>query len=776
MFEELSECSTCPLRLSKQKLGMVPGEGVGKSPYEAVWIGTAPAKTELKTKHVMSGPSGELGRSLGTKEGYENYFITNILSCFYPENATETHIKKASACCRPRLEAELKYLKPKLILALGNVPVKAMLGWSKSVMSLEGQVFETEFGTVMPIRQPASVLYRTDEYPDLRDAYRSGKRFLDGNFRLAADPETIIATEETLPGIMEFIGRHRYAVIDLETTTKGFYPYGMDPDKIRCIAMAVDEQTGYIIPAYLMHHKSVHEVIDTIQGIYHNSHFDCGFLIQEGFHPKVYYDTLLAHNLLDERAYAHGLKLLASKFLGAPPWEEELVAYLPNKKTSYDNIPDSVLYPYAAKDVVYTLQLAKIFLKKVASTGQGIYAQLLNPCVNMFNQVRHRGIRIDVQRLMNLDEDIAEVERETLESLHQEVGFPLSPTSPPEVMTYLYDTMGLPIIPQYGRTSNKKALKYYEDIEAVRLIIAAREALKLRSTYVKGTAKFVDASFRIHPFTKLWGAVTGRISTEDPSIMNVSKKGGIKSIYIPEPGHFLLDVDFKGIETRCYAAIMKDKHLIQMIKDGDSGATLDIHDTVAFEASERTGRVVTRGSAKTGVFGRMYKRGFKSMMYGFQMEEEDTRALLQIIDNMFPSLQEYNSITENQILSKGELVSWFGRRRRFNVVTEMNKEECFRQGVNFKVQTMASDINLFCMLLMSDMQEETGAVPLFPVHDNIVFDIVDPRMGPQIVDMMERRATELVKDLIPFKVKAQIGRNWGNLVDLDDYLSGKVVI
>ena len=126
--------------------------------------------------------------------------------------------------------------------------------------------------------------------------------------------------------------------------------------------------------------------------------------MQEGFSPIIAYDTMLAHFLIDERQFAHGLKVLAAKYLGAPDWEEALKVYLPNKKASYDNIPDHILYPYAARDVCYTYQLKKIFEESISERGNGTFAKLLMPCTNMFNDLRHQGVKVDINEIMSLDD------------------------------------------------------------------------------------------------------------------------------------------------------------------------------------------------------------------------------------------------------------------------------------------------------------------------------------------------------------------------------------
>jgi len=766
MFEELAKCSECPLRKSKEKLGCVPGEGVGEEPYDAMWVGISPALTELKKKRPMIGSSGMLGRRVGERVGYKNYFITNSFGCYYPETATELHLKKAAECCKPRLLAEIEYFHPKLIVTLGDFPTHNLVGTEKNILSLEGHVIETEYGSILPVRQPAAVLYRQDEYPDFKWAMETGIRYLKGETKTVGEPETVIVDEGNIADVLERISQCPNPYVDLETTRNGFFPYGWAPDSIRSIGIAIDDKTGYIFPERITHHKGLKEIIDSTPTDYHNAHFDCGFLMQAGFEPKVRYDSLLAHYMLDERNFAHGLKLLARKYLNVPDWEQDLKYYLPNKKASYDLVPDEVLYPYQARDVVYGRALVNVLEAQVPATGKGVYQQLLIPCLNMFNEIRHQGIRIDISQLMNLDEKLEQDENELLKDLEMEVGYPLNPNSNPEVCHYLYDVLELPVSKQYGRSTTKNYLRNFQDIDAVRLIMETRQARKQKGTYVRGLAKFVDQDWRIHPFTKLWGAETGRISTEDPSIMNVSKKGGIKLIYLPEIGEWFAICDFKGMELVLYAIITRDKQLVYNITNG-----IDTHAVVSTTATQLLGRLVPRGETKTGVFGRMYGRGRDAMKRGFRMGDEETDKVIKLIDGMFPSLPQYNKWIKHQIHEKGELTSIFGRKKRIGVITDQNRNELYRQAANMIVSSPASDVNLFVMLHMWNKRKETGAKPLFPVHDSVSFSIQDPGMLPQIKEEMEKYAGDLTGNVVPFTVEIDVGRSWGEVKPMKEFLS-----
>ena len=79
-------------------------------------------------------------------------------------------------------------------------------------------------------------------------------------------------------------------------------------------------------------------------------------------------------------------------------WEAEARQFLPNKKSSYDLVPDENLYEYAAYDGICTYALGDIYEEKMKD--KKIYWDLIMPCANMFTEIRHRGVPVDVDYLM----------------------------------------------------------------------------------------------------------------------------------------------------------------------------------------------------------------------------------------------------------------------------------------------------------------------------------------------------------------------------------------
>ena len=744
---------------------------------KVAFVGMAPAKNEEKQGRPFVGWAGQVFRKTATQMDFSSFYIANCLLCAIPEDTSEKDQRTAVRCCSPRLVAELQKIETlELIIAFGNMPLHLLTGEEYLITKVAGRVLPSDpklkLPSILPVLHPASLKHRPEEFMDYLQAMQQGKRYLGGVYQQCVIPKTVLVdTDEKMGELCRLLEKAKTVVVDLETTRKGFFPYGREPDGIRCMALAVGPDKGYIVPGesseYFEPHPNLctdprlHKVLPKCDLIMHNCTFDASFLMAAGFKTKIYFDTMLAHCMKDERVdrKIHGLKILASKLLGAPDWEEGIKQFLPHKKSSYDLIPDEFLYKYATSDVAYTYQLYD-----GADLREGlpkIYWDLIIPAANMFTEIRHKGIQIDVDVLMEM-ENIMDTELRKIEAeLYDKAGYYFNVDSPADVVELFYDRLKLPEIPRYGRSMSKKVRENYKGIEEVDLVDEFKSLSKLRGTYVLGMANFLDRNFRIHPLTNLNGAVTGRISTEDPSVMNISKRGGIKKLYCPDKGHVIVDGDNKGMELRCYAVIANDQFLKELLNESLTDSSKDPHNVAMHKLREVTKREITRGGAKTGVFGRMYGRGVESFIAGYRIDRKGAYLIMKIIDELFPSMPTYRQGIRELIHSQGYLKSYFERRRRFGLIMDENKNEFYRQGYNFPVQSMASDVNLFGMLYLWSIKEKLGIYPLFPVHDSIVMDVTDPGVLPEVMKVWEDYSNELVHGGVQFKVEMKVGKNWG---------------
>ena len=101
-------------------------------PADLMIVGEAPGKTEVKVGKCFVGPSGRLLdqtlKSFGINRS--EVAVTNSLCCYIPDylyNKKAEYVKDPVTFCRGRLLDEIAAVKPKAIIAMGNVAMHALL-------------------------------------------------------------------------------------------------------------------------------------------------------------------------------------------------------------------------------------------------------------------------------------------------------------------------------------------------------------------------------------------------------------------------------------------------------------------------------------------------------------------------------------------------------------------------------------------------------------------------------------------------------------------------
>lgn len=132
--------------------------GVGNPEADLVVVGEAPGEQEDLRGEPFVGPAGQLLDKMLAAIGFarDDVYICNTLKCRPTNNRNPAPDELAN--CRPFLDAQLQLLRPRLLLALGLVAGKALLGRDATLSSLRGKEF-TYAG--LPLRisyHPAALL------------------------------------------------------------------------------------------------------------------------------------------------------------------------------------------------------------------------------------------------------------------------------------------------------------------------------------------------------------------------------------------------------------------------------------------------------------------------------------------------------------------------------------------------------------------------------------------------------------------------------------------
>lgn len=156
-----------------EKKVLVFGEGARGA--KCMMIGEAPGEREALLGKPFVGKAGKNLDEFLALAGLTraHLYITNVVK-FRPTRispAGRTVNRKPSqeeiALFLPFLKREMKTVAPGIIVTLGNVPLKALLGAKAVIGDMHGKCADTAFGRLFPMYHPASIIYN----PRLRDVY-----------------------------------------------------------------------------------------------------------------------------------------------------------------------------------------------------------------------------------------------------------------------------------------------------------------------------------------------------------------------------------------------------------------------------------------------------------------------------------------------------------------------------------------------------------------------------------------------------------------------------
>jgi uracil-DNA glycosylase len=147
-------CTRC--RLSQSRTQVVWAAGDLDS--DLMFIGEAPGFHEDRLGEPFVGASGQLlDRLLGEIElDRAAVAIVNVVKCRPPGNRDPLPDEIDS--CRPYLEAQLEYMRPDVIVTLGNFATQFMIGQPLGVTKARGQLFRFRGAVVVPTFHPAAAL------------------------------------------------------------------------------------------------------------------------------------------------------------------------------------------------------------------------------------------------------------------------------------------------------------------------------------------------------------------------------------------------------------------------------------------------------------------------------------------------------------------------------------------------------------------------------------------------------------------------------------------
>ena len=176
---DLGDCRRC--KLAPTRTNLVFGEGNPKA--ELMFVGEGPGADEDATGRPFVGRAGQLLTKMieAIDLKREDVYIANVVKSRPPGNrAPEADEVKA---CIPFLFRQIEAIRPKLIVALGNPAMQALLDTKIGITKMRGQLLDYPRVSgikVLPTFHPAYLLRSPDKKREAWDDLKKVRAFLRG--------------------------------------------------------------------------------------------------------------------------------------------------------------------------------------------------------------------------------------------------------------------------------------------------------------------------------------------------------------------------------------------------------------------------------------------------------------------------------------------------------------------------------------------------------------------------------------------------------------------
>ena len=596
----------------------------------------------------------------------------------------------------------------------------------------------------------------------------------------------IIDTEKKLDDLVKALNKAKIISFDTETTSTE----EMRADIVG-ISLSIQEGEGYYIPIghSVGTNLPLKKVIAALEApmtnpkigkVAHNAKYDYIVLAQHGLTVSpLTFDTMLAEFIVDPSSRSLGLKNLAFVKLGEEMTHIEELIGKGKKQISMADVTIESVAPYAVADAETTLRLMPLEEKELKRVdGEKLLEEIDMPLTPVLADMEMTGISLDVPFFAEMNTELTKRLSQIEKKVYDSVGKPFNINSTQQLSDVLFKTLGL----EPPDKNNKTASGHYSTAAGVLdelsgkhpvvdWVLEQRELSKIKSTYVDALPVAINPKTnRVHTSYSQIGAVTGRLSSNNPNLQNIpirTETGRrVRNGFIAGKGNVLLSVDYSQIELRIVAHMAQDDGMLAAFR-----ADEDIHATTAAAIYNVALDAVTkdmRRHAKAINFGLIYGMSAFGLMRGTDLTLAEAENFVKAYFTKFPGVKKYLDGIRKQAAQQGYVETLLGRRRYFPALQgktnpQMKARE-EREAINAPIQGTAADIMKIAMLKISPALKKAklSGKMLLQVHDELVLECPKDELEKTAKVVKETMANAYLLD-IPLSTEARYGANWGEM-------------
>lgn len=661
------------------------------------------------------------------------------------------------------------------------------------VLSL-GRLAHATYNRVINAPSVGSLVTKADSLTRMRDAFK----LLVNDIDLG---EMHYKIEERVEWLITFLNSTSGKKVSFDIETSGDVKFDK-PSYDQVISVALWGGTGsvMVIPEHVLREQRIQWALDIFvrsnKIITVNGKFDLSYFSEGAQH---FFDVMLAHYAMHPAGSTHGLKDLADQYFGSGDWDEGNKPYTKAKVykvagegedgvwwdarkysggSGYERIPRTILYEYNAYDVFYTWHLYELLEMWLAGDPESRKAyDWLMRLSDLFAGVERRGIRLDVEYLQMIEEEMKAELFEAEQEFCLAAGQQINPRSPQQVVKWLREH-GCRVKKSDKHTIGKlvkRATTSEEVKEFCRRLKVCRFITKQLNTYVTGYLAHCFGDM-VYPGYKLHAASTGRLGGAGASMLTIPRDKRLKRMVLPSrAGEVIVSADLSQAELRVMALESMDQWMIDAFAP-DAGDIFDIllsaadPDTDWHELHRRAEEgddpgqfyQTWRAYMKGVVYGVSFGRGVPAIAAALEISHERAQLLVDGFVRPGSDFAKWREMIEDKAKNGGNIVTKFGRHFQSEIVTEMNEHEVVNSALSFTSQSTANDICLYAALELEPQLAQYGATLMGTIHDAIYVSCPEEHkivVGHLIQKCLQDAGEAIYGTLVPFKAEAEWGNN-----------------
>lgn len=480
-------------------------------------------------------------------------------------------------------------------------------------------------------------------------------------------------------------------------------------------------------------------------------------------------------------------------------------------------IPEEERTQYACADTDVTFQaynnMMSFLHQRKEVEALHYYEKFAMPTIHTLFEMEETGAYVDKDRLPVATKEVAvlmeEAAAKCVECIPQEVlekeehqakGIRFTRDALVRDILFSEEGYGLKVIkrtkakePSIDKNVRKAMMEMRLPIKA-RTFLENLETFKMYHTlwsrYLRGFKKAIKSDGRIHTRYGISMAVTGRVNSSDPNLMNIPKRGPsasiVRSLIAARPGYVLMAADESQSELRWLAHQSNDPAMIKVFRSGEDihTATGKVLSGAKWDSLTDKEKKKARQNAKPVNFGLVFGMSSKGFVqyakqeYGLVLTIDQADSWMAKFFRNYKKIKHFHRNTIEFCRRHGYVISPLGRKRRLPEINSNDpyiRGEAERQAINQPIQSPSSDVVLMAANEIRAQGHDPEIFrPILFIHDELVFEVKEdadlPYYAGVIKHALENPPIERdfgIKLKVPLLSDVTIGPNLSDMKDFD---------